>query len=95
VKFVPFDKILHFIEYGLFSFLIFRSFSFTFKKLNPNRIFILSFGFLALFALIDELHQKYIPGRYTDFYDFVFDIIGSTLLLLILLYRSRKMPTKV
>jgi|WetSurMetagenome_2_1015567.scaffolds.fasta_scaffold243828_2 VanZ family protein len=83
IKFVEFDKVLHFIEYALFSFLVYRSFSYIFKKLNPNWILFFSFFFLAFFALVDEWHQKYIPGRYSDPYDLTFDIIGSILILVL------------
>jgi VanZ family protein len=32
-----------------------------------------------LYAFLDEVHQYFVPDRYFDFYDIVFDIVGIIL----------------
>lgn len=36
-------------------------------------------GFGSLYALSDEFHQRFVPGRTFDYYDLLFDVIGLTI----------------
>lgn len=85
-KFLFFDKLAHFVEYAVFAFLTFRSFSHISHKVTRGWAFLLSALFLSLFALLDELHQYFVPGRYSDVYDLIGDILGA-LVVLVYLWR--------
>lgn len=56
------DYFIHFCEYGFLAFIAFLTFTgkdFT----TPFKSFILIALGLVIFAVIDEFHQKFIPGR--------------------------------
>nr|MBN2277211.1 VanZ family protein [candidate division Zixibacteria bacterium] len=83
------DKIIHFIEYAVFAILVFRSIS----HLMPNRVILIlgiSLVLVAMFAMFDEFYQSYIPGRHSDPFDWLFDFLGATLIIVFLHYRLRK-----
>jgi len=80
-RFLLFDKLAHFVEYAVFAFLTFRSFSHINHRITRSRAFLLSALFLSLFALLDELHQYFVPGRYSDVYDLIGDILGALVVL--------------
>jgi len=77
------DKLIHFIEFGVLGTLLFRSFQLSF----PTRLsfFWIGASFLTavVYALSDEWHQQWVAGRITSFYDFVADIAGVVVALLI------------
>jgi len=83
------DKLAHFIEYAVFAFLIYRSFSHITRKITVNRIFLFSALFLTFFALLDEIHQYFVPGRYSDIYDLAMDVLGTLVALVYLRVRVR------
>lgn len=72
-----YDKLAHFSAYGVLAFLMYWLFDLNkkTKTLNWRKVFIIIF-ILTLYAIFDEIHQSFIPGRSTEFYDFVADIIG-------------------
>ena len=90
--FIATDKLLHFVEYGVFAFLFYRSFS-RLQRLRSGRLVaLLTVMFLALFAAGDEYHQRFVRGRVMDEFDFVADIAGGALVTLWLSRRSRSRP---
>lgn len=68
-------KSAHIIEYAIFSLLNYRALKgLSFKKENAGLFAI----FISLFyALTDELHQFFTPGRQPRVRDVVFDTIGA------------------
>ena len=66
------NPILHICEFGALSFLIFYG---LFPKVKSVYLIALS----ILYAFLDELHQYFVPYRYFDFYDIVFDTLGIIL----------------
>ncbi len=82
------DKVAHFLEYALFALLAYRSFSHLCQKTRYNLTFFLSFGLLAIFALVDEFLQAWTPGRHSEAMDYLFDLLGGTLVLLYLHWRQ-------
>ncbi len=70
------DKIAHFSEYFVFSALMARAFSGA-SKLNRKRYFVFSLIFAAVFALLDEIHQIFLPTRSFDLLDLFFDVLGA------------------
>lgn len=73
------DKILHFIEYGIFSLLLFLAFFTSGKEFFKKHVFVISSVIGIAYALSDEIHQKFVPGRSSEFLDFVADSLGIVL----------------
>lgn len=91
LKFFTFDKVAHFLEYSVFAFLTFRSFSHLSGRINANRAFLLSILFLSLFALVDEFHQSFVPGRHADVADLLTDLLGAFLVISFLWLRRHRL----
>jgi VanZ family protein len=69
------DYLLHFCEYGLLAFIALLSFTGKEFKISWKK-FILITGSLILFAVLDELHQKLIPGRTYSLRDIASNVTG-------------------
>lgn len=76
-----FRKGAHIAEYFVLVFLFFRVF--RLHKLKKKEIYLLSFLFSLAYALSDEIHQSFIPGREGKFSDVGVDMIGIILAVLI------------
>jgi VanZ family protein len=77
LKFKLQDKFYHFIFYAVFGVLIGRAFFFQtgFQQLKNNfLIFGIIFG--SLYAMSDELHQHFVPGRTMSPWDALADVAG-------------------
>lgn len=68
------DKVIHFIEYAFFGFLLFRAFG---SGVTPVRSLIFSFFLASLYGVGDELHQYFVPTRDADPMDVVADSTGG------------------
>ncbi|MDP2830979.1 MAG: VanZ family protein, partial [Candidatus Omnitrophota bacterium] len=55
-------KIAHITEYFVFTFLLYRAFSGSFK-MNVSRLFMYPSVFSFLYAISDETHQYFVLGR--------------------------------
>jgi len=84
------DKIKHFGAYFILAFLL--NFALLIQKkylLLSKKSLLATFLLTTLYGLFDEIHQLFIPGRAFDWYDFVADVIGGFLgivLVKIILY---------
>jgi VanZ family protein len=78
------DKILHLTAYFIFGILL----QFAVVAQKPNLTLKKTYFAVAiigiLYALSDELHQHFVPGRMCDFWDVAADAIGILLSLLLL-----------
>ncbi|MGK9477606.1 VanZ family protein [Melioribacter sp. OK-6-Me] len=73
------DKLQHFIAYLILSMLLTLTVHFQNKIYKfAQRPFSVTFWFTTIYASIDEIHQAFIPGRYCDIFDLIFDITGGT-----------------
>lgn len=63
-------KVAHVAEYAILNALIFRA---TGKK------YLLSFILTLLYAVSDEFHQTFVPGRTGKFIDLGFDLSGANI----------------
>jgi VanZ family protein len=90
VKFFAVDKLAHFIEYAIFGFLTFRSFSHFKEGIRANLALLLSILFLSVFAMMDEYHQQFIPGRQADVADVATDLLGAVLVIVFMWLRHRR-----
>jgi VanZ family protein len=81
------DKVLHGIEYFILSFLAFRAFL-NFSPVENSFVYsyISGFSLSFLYALTDEFHQFFIPGRMYDYHDFLADITGATIVIFVNYY---------
>jgi VanZ family protein len=86
---IGYDKVIHFCEYAVFAVLIFRSLSHLTMKISFRLSLLISLTFIVLFAALDEFYQGLVPGRETDIYDALFDIMGAVLIVVILAIRKK------
>ncbi len=80
---------LHMGEFGLFSMLL----MFGFPKIKPYILGLIS----ITYGILDEIHQFFVPTRYFDVKDILFDVIGAILgivLYLIVFYLNKTRKLK-
>lgn len=82
------DYLIHFCEYGIMALMAFLSFSGREFKMNYKKWILLTLG-LILFAVLDEFHQKLIPGRSFNLKDILSNISGilAVLVFCIVVFR--------
>lgn len=83
------DYIIHFIEYGILAFLVFLYFTGKDYQMSARKYILVTAG-LIIFAVLDEFHQKLIPGRSFNIYDMVSNasgILGALVFSLIIFRR--------
>mgnify|MGYP001578830456 CR=1 FL=1 len=75
---MPFpDYVLHFVEYLPFGFLLARSFKNTKKDITVKKVIMYSCIAVFVYALSDEFHQLFVPGRNFSMFDILSDSIGA------------------
>ena len=89
VEIVAVDKIAHFLEYAVFAFLLYRSFSHFSSAVTAGPATLLALLVAVAFAFLDEYYQQFIPGRSADPYDLVADLLGTIVVLAYLFLRQR------
>jgi len=79
------DKIMHFIFYGIFSFLLIRALLIHFKKSRPVRLLaMIAFLIIFIFGITLELIQaKFTTYRQGDIMDMVFNQAGCIFSILL------------
>ncbi|MDA0986837.1 MAG: VanZ family protein [Bacteroidetes bacterium] len=71
------DKLAHFIVFAIFCWLVDRSLKNNENiKLKFNTIYI-SILLTSLYGISDEIHQYFVPNRFSDVYDVVADFFGA------------------
>ncbi len=83
------DYLMHFCEYGVLTIIAFLSYAGSEFKINYKKYLLITVG-LILFAVIDELHQKLIPGRSYNIKDILSNITGilAAMVITIIVFRS-------
>ena len=69
------DYMMHFCEYGILTFMTFLSFAGNEFRVNYKTFIFITVS-LILFAILDELHQKLIPGRTYSVKDIMSNVTG-------------------
>ncbi|KPK76548.1 MAG: hypothetical protein AMJ89_03940 [candidate division Zixibacteria bacterium SM23_73] len=91
------DKVYHFIEYSIFSFLLFLAFFTAKRDFFKKHVFLFSSLIGIIYAYSDEFHQRLVPGRSYDLYDFLADCLGiisiQAILWIYLGWKSRRTAT--
>ncbi|MBI9070341.1 MAG: VanZ family protein [Melioribacteraceae bacterium] len=72
------DKIKHFLAYFILTILLKLTLHFQEKyNLTLKMCTVITLGIIAFYGMADEIHQYFIPGRYCEFYDWVANIAGG------------------
>lgn len=88
------DKLYHFIEYSIFSVLLFFALLNSQRDFLRKNVLLISLLIGASFGILDELHQKFIPGRQADILDFTADFVGVALIQICFWVYHRKKLVK-
>jgi VanZ family protein len=59
-------------------------------KLSNKQAYLVAFLIVAIYGLSDEYHQSFVPGRTPTLMDWLVDLIGAGLALLVLLRWDRR-----
>jgi len=89
------DYLIHFCEYGWLAFLAFLTFSGREFRISAVKYLIISVC-LICFALLDEFHQKFIPGRAFNVNDIISDLAGiaAALMFCVVVFGMRKLSAR-
>ncbi len=77
------DKLLHAIEYAILGFLLRRALIFQKSQFFQEHAGWLTIFIGSAYAISDEIHQFYVPGRSSDIGDVVADVVGITIVIAI------------
>ena len=83
------DYLIHFCEYGALIFLALLSFVKKDFQLSLRKYILITFSVVA-FAVADEFHQKFIPGRTFNSKDILSNLIGIFTGLIVCYFLFRK-----
>lgn len=72
-------KIAHMVEFGVLFLLAKRALSGSGLGLNRKEVNLVSFVFAMLYAVSDEYHQAFVPGRGPSLIDVCIDTLGIIL----------------
>jgi len=70
------DKFVHTIEYYILGYLFMRALVTSTRGVFRGAPAVFTIVFGMLYAISDEWHQSFVPGRYASVYDILFDIVG-------------------
>ena len=76
LKPLPFPYFLHIVEYFILAFLTFRALNGGLRRKIAVKSSTLVVCFSLLYAISDEFHQSFVPGRDADPWDVLADFIG-------------------
>jgi len=88
------DYLMHFCEYGLLTFMAFLYFVSSEFRFNYKKFILITIS-IILFAIIDEFHQKLIPGRTFNVKDIYSNITGIVAAVIFCALIFRKISVKI
>ena len=88
------DYFMHFCEYGLLTFMAFLYFVSSEFRFNYKKFILITIS-IILFAIIDEFHQKLIPGRTFNVKDIYSNINGIVAAVIFCALIFRKISVKI
>lgn len=74
---IPYDKIAHFLEYGVLAFLVAWVLARGRRSPVDGAIAAIAVGASVLYGVSDEWHQSYVPGRDPSWTDLSTDALGA------------------
>jgi VanZ family protein len=84
-------KLGHFSEYAVLGVLSARAFAGSANNFMRRHWFQLGLSLILCYALLDEFHQSFVPGRTASIYDSAIDAVGGlTALLLVRFWHVRR-----
>ena len=83
------DKFLHFLVFGILALLMARSFKKSNLRFFNKYYHILAIILTGIYGIVDEYHQYFIPGRYSAVGDWLADLIGAIVFIIIFYYWER------
>ena len=83
------DKLLHFVEYSIYTFLLWWGLTRRgLSRLTLQRIgLVLLAG--SLYGAVDELYQSFVPGRSSSIRDWYADVAGTVAMITIILVKDK------
>ncbi|HOW28704.1 MAG TPA: VanZ family protein [Elusimicrobiota bacterium] len=81
-------KAAHMFEYGILAWLFYRAAQGSWN-VSPRLAYWMTFAYCFIYAMGDEYHQSFVPGRYPSFLDVIIDAAGSMISLEIVRARIR------
>lgn len=87
-----FFKTLHLLEYAFLFLLTHRALRYG---SDTKKIDMLTFIIIILYAMSDELHQRFVPTRESAFRDVIIDCIGAGSLWIFLTFIEPKLPKQL
>jgi VanZ family protein len=72
-----FDKLVHFGLYGVQAFLLYLAIAWPGRPRFSLLRVVAVLGVMAVWAIVDETHQYWIPGRSMDGWDVIADCVGA------------------
>ena len=89
------DKLKHFIAYFILAILLGLNLHFQdkWKSISINYL-IYTFIICTTYGVLDELHQMLVPNRSAEFYDWIADLLGSSIGVILVNYSIRFLKTK-
>lgn len=70
------DKLIHALEFGLFSIFLYRAIQVSFLKTPVIYLVLITACASILYGAIDEYHQIFTPLRKADLFDLLADALG-------------------
>jgi VanZ family protein len=71
------DKGVHFVEFAVLGVLVAHACVRTFRHRPLLRVSLVAVMVTAMWGLLDEIHQAYVPGRSSDALDVFADSLGA------------------
>lgn len=68
------DKLIHFIEYAIFGFLLFSA---LYEGMAVKKAVFFSIFMAAIYGATDEFHQYFVAHRDSDLFDLLADSLGG------------------
>jgi VanZ family protein len=79
---IAFRKIAHVVEYAVLCLLLFRALRRTWAQWSWHRVGVSSGVLSIAYAISDEFHQSFVPGRSASVLDVLIDAVGMALALI-------------
>lgn len=89
------DKIKHFIAYFVLAILLGLNLHFQEKWKNVSINYLLyTYIICTFYGILDELHQILVPNRSAEFYDWIADLLGSTMGIILVYFFIKFLKTR-
>ena len=88
-KFTP-DKLIHCLEYAVLGVFIFRWIRLELGASPMTKVRVTAFLLGSFMGIIDENYQRLIPGRQSDFWDWVLDSVGVVIAIVVMSFFTHR-----